>query len=361
MVLYKKDTKWNIRYIDIMFSELWELIQISWIVWTTNPVKVFKICKPKNIWKSNETTSPQQASIEASAMIKDKLTKGYFSSIEELSSSDDVILPMLAKDFTKEQKKVDWDNCFVQPKLDWMRALIKIHNGLPTIWSRQWKEILTVPHIVDALTQWAEEFDVCDITLDWELYAHWFSFQENMEMVKKYRPWITDKYVRFNMYDRVAGSWFKERFLECDELVWFHNCIQLVHTYWIKSIEELKSRHSLNLDDWYEGSIVRWGNEGYKANWRSSNLLKYKDFLDITATIVDVEPSDARPLQWVLVCELSTWEKFKSNLKFSHQEREEILRYKDKYIWQTAEIRFFEYTDSGLPRFPVCVGFRLDK
>ena len=25
------------------------------------------------------------------------------------------------------------------------------------------------------------------------------------------------------------------------------------------------------------------------------------------------------------------------------------------------KIRFFEYTDDGLPRFPVCVGFRLDK
>ena len=28
---------------------------------------------------------------------------------------------------------------------------------------------------------------------------------------------------------------------------------------------------------------------------------------------------------------------------------------------KTAEIRFFEYTDDGLPRFPVCVGIRLDK
>ena len=31
------------------------------------------------------------------------------------------------------------------------------------------------------------------------------------------------------------------------------------------------------------------------------------------------------------------------------------------HIGQTAEVRFFEYTDGGIPRFPVCVGFRLDK
>jgi hypothetical protein len=34
---------------------------------------------------------------------------------------------------------------------------------------------------------------------------------------------------------------------------------------------------------------------------------------------------------------------------------------KEEYIGQTAEVRFFEYTDGGIPRFPVCVGFRLDK
>ncbi len=28
---------------------------------------------------------------------------------------------------------------------------------------------------------------------------------------------------------------------------------------------------------------------------------------------------------------------------------------------KTAEIRFFEYTEDGIPRFPVAVGIRLDK
>jgi hypothetical protein len=48
-------------------------------------------------------------------------------------------------------------------------------------------------------------------------------------------------------------------------------------------------------------------------------------------------------------------------MKFSHAEREEILINKENYIGKKAEIRFFEYTDGGIPRFPVCVGFRLDK
>ena len=48
-------------------------------------------------------------------------------------------------------------------------------------------------------------------------------------------------------------------------------------------------------------------------------------------------------------------------MKFSHAEREEILINKENYIGKTAEIRFFEYTEDGIPRFPVAVGIRLDK
>jgi hypothetical protein len=48
-------------------------------------------------------------------------------------------------------------------------------------------------------------------------------------------------------------------------------------------------------------------------------------------------------------------------MKFSHEERELILTNKHEYIGQVAEIRFFEYSEEGIPRFPVCVGFRLDK
>ena len=75
---------------------------------------------------------------------------------------------------------------------------------------------------------------------------------------------------------------------------------------------------------------------------------------------MDIVPSEKNPLQGVVHC-ISGNGTFGCGMKFSHKEREEILANKDHYIGQTAEIRFFEYTDDGVPRFPVCVGFRLDK
>lgn len=50
-----------------------------------------------------------------------------------------------------------------------------------------------------------------------------------------------------------------------------------------------------------------------------------------------------------------------AGMKFSHGEREKWLKFKKDYIGKTAEIRFFEYSEDGIPRFPVCVGIRLDK
>ena len=52
---------------------------------------------------------------------------------------------------------------------------------------------------------------------------------------------------------------------------------------------------------------------------------------------------------------------FGCGMKFPHKFREEVLINKEYYIGKTAEIRFFEYTEDGIPRFPVAVGIRLDK
>lgn len=74
-----------------------------------------------------------------------------------------------------------------------------------------------------------------------------------------------------------------------------------------------------------------------------------------------MEPSEKRPTQGIFICKLEDGRTFGTGMKFSFEEREEILNNKTNYIGKTAEIRFFEYTDEGLPRFPVCVGLRLDK
>lgn len=359
MVIYKKDTKGKIRSLDIYANE-GTLYQESGLL---NGKKVLnsKVCKAKNVGKSNETTPTQQAIAQVSSKITEKLKEGYFHTIEEAENIE-VILPMLAHEHGKHSHKIDWsETVYAQPKLDGMRAL-----GIEkdTFLSRAGNKINTLEHIHKELNILRDSLK--GLIPDGELYAHGLSFQENMKLIKKYRPNETEQ-VCYHVYDLISSHTFAVRnaILEVAFKSNDFKYIKPVQTVIIKNEEELKEFHTINLSKGYEGTIIRHGNVGYKINGRSANLLKYKDFKDTIATIIDVVPTDARPEQGKLICEIEIPGEFpgqfKASLKFSHKEREEILTNKRVYIGQIAEIRYFEETDAGIPRFPVCVGFRLDK
>lgn len=139
------------------------------------------------------------------------------------------------------------------------------------------------------------------------------------------------------------------------------NNIKIAETFTANSKEELISYHKQFIEEGFEGSMVRLNNSKYEINKRSSSLLKFKDFQDIACKIVDVKPSEKRSDQGSFICELEDGRTFGCGMRFSHSDRAEFLNNKEEYIGQVAEIRFFEYTDDGLIRFPVCVGLRLDK
>jgi len=349
MIIYKKDTKGKIRTLEII-TEGGTLFQISGLL-DGAKVTNSKECKGKNIGKSNETTPEEQAIKQAESKILQKFDQGYFKTKEDAETKT-VILPMLAKGYKEQCNKIDWKRpVFVQPKLNGMRCLGMKDDFLL---SRKGKRIITLDHLYDELGHLRELITIPD----GELYAHGLSFQENMRLIKKYRPGKTEK-IKFHIYDNVLDLDFEQRhkmIAHAFRSKKFNN-FSLVETYLIHNESELKRYHKLFLSLGYEGTIVRHGPEGYAINGRSANLLKYKDFKDTVARVIDVVPSEARPEQGVLVCEGG----FRAGLKFSHKEREEILQNKQNYIGQMAEIRYFEETEDGKPWFPVCVGFRLDK
>lgn len=351
--LYKKDSKGKLRVLNI-YTEGADLVQSAGLL-DGNLVTNRKTCKPKNVGKSNESTAEEQALSEMQSKIAEKLKEDYFMTVAEAETSL-VILPMLAKDFKDYGHRINWltNIVYVQPKLDGMRALA-VCGPNASLTSRTGSPIDTCEHILADLRKLPEGF-----ILDGELYAHGKSFQDNMRLIKKYRPNETEE-VKFHNYDMVGDDAFSDR-LDVITLCWDTPCehIELVQSMRITSAEQLAVAHSLNLKEGFEGSIVRWGSEGYKINARSEHLLKYKDFKDIALPIIDIVPSEARPEWGQPIYELNG-KRFSSGMKFSHDERKHWLMFKDHYIGRTAEIRFFEYTDDGLPRFPVTVGIRLDK
>jgi DNA ligase-1 len=348
--LFKKDSKSKIRYLTIS-TENDIIVQESGLLNTDSPVIHRKAAKGKNIGKSNETTAVDQAMIEFKSIVASKLKEGYSTSIEEAKTKV-IILPMLAKSYKDEKSKIDWNNCYCSAKLDGQRA-IGVEGKLI---SRDGVEIITLDHITKDL--------IPDYTIDGELYIHGETFQENMKAIKKYREGITEK-VKYNLYDIVIDKPYSERYEILKELVKDKPNFSLVEAFKITSEAELLEYHKKFLSEGYEGTMIRWGNSSYELNKRSSSLLKYKDFLDTDAIIIDIIPADQRPEWGVPVLKYAdtslVQDTFKAGLKFSHKDREDLLKNKHLYIGKTANIRFFEYTDSGVPRFPVMIGIHEDR
>lgn len=358
--LYKKDSKGKIRIWKIE-TKLNQLIEYSGLK-DGKLVKHVKICKGKNIDKSNETTPEEQAKLEMESRYKSKLDEGYFKTINE-AKNNLVVLPMLAKEYKKEKHKIDWRNSYIQPKLDGMRCLATIippespeSGNIVMLISRDGKKIENMDHIIKELSKIKTKDK---LILDGELYSHGLSFQENMKLIKKYRKNETEK-IKYHIFDVVSDLSFTFRYNSILNLIEprkFKNVL-LVETFCLTE-DSLETFHNINLHNGYEGSIIRWGEDGYKINCRSENLLKYKDFQDITAKIIDIIPAEQKPEWGVPILEYNG-KKFKAGTKISHEEREDFLKNKHLYINKLAEIRFFEYTDDGLPRFPIMVGLRYE-
>lgn len=310
-----------------------------------------RVCTAKNEGRANETTGSEQAILEMEAKIKKKLDTNYFRTQEEALTTK-VLLPMLAKEFKKEEHKVTYP-CFVQQKYDGMRCLGTTSKMI----SRKNRIIETLPHIQKALSKLP-----AGVTLDGELIAVGLTFQENMKLIKKNRG-EASKQVKYYVYDLVSTKKFEDRFLNLAAILTQlseDETIRLAPTFKVNNRTEIDAYHSTFLEQGYEGTIIRHGDAPYAIDKRSSNLLKLKDFKDIALEVKDVVPAIADPKQGILVCLMPDGREVKASLKMSHAKREEILTNKAQYIGQTAELRYFENTDDGLLRFPVCHGFRLD-
>ncbi len=308
-----------------------------------------KKATPKNIGRSSESSGEEQAIKEIESTYKQKFDEGYFTTVEEAKEIE-IILPMLAKSYKDEKHKIDWekDKIYVQPKFDGMRSLKKGE----VLKSRDNKIIQNMQHIEKEL------LDLGEYHLDGELYVHGENFQTNMTYIK-YREGLSEK-IQYHIYDLISELPFEERIQILIDKIKESKNIVLVKTFRIYSEEELKEYHSKFLSEGYEGTMIRISKSGYKVNGRSSELLKYKDFLDIDCKIIDIGPAKQRP-EWGRPVVEWNGKQFACGTKMSHEQRIDLLVNKDKYIGKMANIRYFEEYDGGIPRFPIFCGIHEDR
>lgn len=329
----------------------------------------------KNIGKKNETTPVQQAISEAQALWNKKRDAGYAETAPAsggagTSAVDDdtetgatsvggVPLPMLALDYNKRGKDIAFP-CYAQRKLDGVRCVAIAGKGLYSRNGKPMSEHLSAIRAeIDALP--------AGTILDGELYADktHLGFQEIVGLAKKGTLKAGDaekvKHLYLCVYDTIQDGTNKERkkWLEALFAANAFAHLRLLPTAVCNSEEDAKYLHSKYVEEGYEGLILRNVKGAYKIGHRSKDLQKYKEFLDEEFTIVGFKEGDGVEKGCVLWrCATATGLEFDCRPRGSREERADLFRRGASYVGKPLTVRFQEWTDDKVPRFPVGIAIR---
>ena len=332
------------------------------------------IAAGKNVGRKNETTAAEQAVFEAQSMWEKKLKNGYCKSLASANAgeTDDEFVaggmePMLAHKYAEQAKKIVFP-AYCQPKLDGIRCIAMLSNGVCKLWTRTRKPITGVPHINRAIEK---AFPNRNMILDGELYNHSFkaNFEQIVSLVRQGQPKAGHEVVQYHCYDIVAdsksgtkiGSYFAERSKVLAGIV--AKCgepLVCVETREVADAEELTQYFSDDRKLGYEGTMVRNASSIYETK-RSYNLQKIKSFDDAEFEIVDVKSGRGRMSECaIFICQTKKGGKFDCKMEGSLETLKPILKSPKKYIGKMLTVRYQGMTNSTppVPRFAIGVVVR---
>lgn len=367
----------------------------------------------KNINKANQTSPLEQANLELESKVMLKKREGYtlmsdliqvnqtlyFDKSVSLADFLNKVLPKYNTDINGNEipmkcqqyykSKKDWvgpdgktysdrkyyymDNPFavkekgsvvinfpsyVQPKVNGVRAFIKMVYGKAVIFSKKGL-VYKLPHI----SQWFENntalFDVFneDVIFDGELFIEGESLQNIGSAVDVYQ--INTLKVKYHVFDiAIEDVSQKDRFVklystECKEAMRASDAdnqpVVLVPTKICINDERAQILTDEYIAQGYEGAVFRDMEGYYEFGKRPSTITKLKRFIDEEFEIIDVIPTLKDQEIGLFVCITKGGETFKVNPKGDIAYKKNILINREYFIGKQLTCSFFEYTDAGVP------------
>ena len=318
-------------------------------------------------------------------------------------------LPMLAQTFNPsdivtaaaetKRKKVIKFPCFVQPKLDGLRCVSYVTRSandlVVCLQSRTGAFFTGLPHIAAALRPYLSQHP--NIVIDGELYTDQMPFEELAGLIKKKKITATDverlkkvKYHVYDIYDHAAHDMpFAERIGLLASAVRRCGCIAndthaagaaaaaagrvlrsdteaaavaataasvvvLVRTEKIAVLSEFRQLFAEFVESGYEGIMLRNVAGVYRANYRSNDLQKYKEFMEDEYRIIDFTQGEGRDAGAVIwVCETADGKEFTVRPRGTMEQRRDWFSNGGSYIGKNLTVVYQELTEEGKPRFPV--------
>ena len=361
--------------------------------------------KGKNKGKANETTSVEQAYLEAESKIRLKEKMGYISLADMDYTNGEVLstkeyldmflprfnlddngneIPMKCQQYYRSKKNwigpdgVTYDDrktyymlnpsvpkpteaiiidfpCYVQPKVNGVRAFLKqVPNGIK-IYSKKGLEY-KMPHIEEFFLNNPILFDMYeeDVIYDGELYIEGALLQDISSATKVYT--MESMSIKFHIFDiAIPDMNQKERFAKLYSPASKHILttpdapVTLVSTKVVQDDIRVQMLTDEYITQGYEGSICRDMKGMYEFGGRPKTITKLKRMMDEEFEIVDVVGSDKDPNIGLFVCVTKDGVEFKVNPKGTTEFKRQVMTNHSSFIGKQLTCWFYEYTEAGKP------------
>lgn len=331
------------------------------------------ISEGKNAGRANATSPEQQAEAEAQSRWNKKVERqGYVQELERARAGETNaaggISPMLAKTYQDiKPAKLRWPYRG-QRKLNGVRCLVEIDEGVVTLWSRRRMILLGVPHIKEAYEK-AFAHVRGHYIVDGELYRHGWSLQKISGFTRKQEP--KDGYLELKHYvydfpislNGGMGRPWLEREKEIDELfsgplAGFPEMVK-VETVAVNSHDEAVVLINQFVHEGFEGIMLRLPDGPYEPDARSYGLLKFKLWKEEEFPILSVHEGRGKFEGLAMFhCKTVEGRDPKAPVEFDvcapggFEEREEHLANGANLVGKLVTVKFFEFTDGGSLEFP---------
>jgi len=274
--------------------------------------------------------------------------------------------PMLAYPASAKPIKYGVEDApiFIQPKLDGVRCTIQCDGSTVTAYSRTGKPWLNIEHILFNLKPWFALNP--NVVLDGELYNHDLrdDFNKIISLVRKSKPTDQDRLeaeelTQFHCYDIIDENMSysdRQRFIY--QAVPRNHCVFHVPTRRVFSEDQAQIIHRQNLNDGYEGSILRT-NDNYACK-RSHNLRKFKDFHDTEATLTGWVEGKGKRIGTIgkFLAVDSEGNEFGMPVMDKFKKLQDNFEQMKSWVGQEATFTYFERTKANSYRHPLFKALR---
>lgn len=272
-----------------------------------------------------------------------------------------------------------------QWKLDGFRCRVMVQKDGIVMTSNSGKQFPHFSNLRKSISEWLENVDKTELLdgLDGELYAPQiigtdgkalsddarFSMISSICGLARSVPHELEDQLEFHCFDLFDKSGtidqvarFKHRDNVFKKLPKTCKNIIKVETRILDAVRQVVEFHGESAEKGYEGVILRTFSLKYRPGTRSPELRKFKLFKDEEYEIVDCKVDKGVELQhftWILKTE--DGKEFSAKPMGTKEEKLEWYANRKSHIGKFITVKFQEFSDDGIPRFPIAKGFRSGK